>query len=64
MLGGSRPPAHSETDAAAFIKSALTDVLGRERFAGRHTLVVDAGDSAANTLLPLSQLATRRPARG
>lgn len=38
---------------------ALPDVLGadRARFAGKHTLVVGAGHSAANTLLKLSALA-------
>ncbi|MDR2256695.1 MAG: NAD(P)-binding domain-containing protein [Arthrobacter sp.] len=48
-------------DAAAGerILGALPDVLGadRERFAGRHTVVVGAGHSAANTLLKLAQLA-------
>jgi thioredoxin reductase len=48
-------------DAAAGerILGALPDVLGadRERFAGRHTAVVGAGHSAANTLLKLAQLA-------
>jgi thioredoxin reductase len=38
---------------------ALPDVLGadRARFAGKHTLVVGAGHSAANTLLKLAALA-------
>lgn len=41
------------------ISHALPDVLGadRTRFAGRHTLVVGAGHSAANTLLKLAALA-------
>jgi thioredoxin reductase len=41
------------------ISHALPDVLGadRARFAGRHTLVVGAGHSAANTLLKLAVLA-------
>jgi thioredoxin reductase len=41
------------------ISHALPDVLGadRARFAGKHTLVVGAGHSAANTLLKLSALA-------
>jgi hypothetical protein len=41
------------------ISHALPDVLGveRARFAGRHTTVVGAGHSAANTLLNLAALA-------
>ncbi|HEU4807765.1 MAG TPA: FAD-dependent oxidoreductase [Homoserinimonas sp.] len=41
------------------ISHALPDVLGSERarFAGRHTTVVGAGHSAANTLLNLAELA-------
>ncbi|WP_411720280.1 FAD-dependent oxidoreductase [Mycetocola sp.] len=41
------------------ISHALPDVLGadRARFAGKHTLVVGAGHSAANTLLGLAALA-------
>ncbi|MGC5016958.1 FAD-dependent oxidoreductase [Micromonospora sp. DT47] len=59
VLGASGLPAHGETDAAAFLEHALPDVLGadRTRFAGRHTLVVGAGHSAANTLLSLAELA-------
>lgn len=42
---------------------ALPDVLGleRARFAGRHTTVVGAGHSAANTLLALATLAESAP---
>jgi thioredoxin reductase len=45
------------------ITHALPDVLGadRERFAGRHAIVVGAGHSAANTLLKLADLATEAP---
>jgi thioredoxin reductase len=59
VLGASGIPAHGETDCAAYIETALPDVLGRDRdrFAGRHTLVVGAGHSAANTLLALADLA-------
>ncbi len=41
------------------IDHALPDVLGadRHRFAGRHTVIVGAGHSAATTLLALSELA-------
>jgi thioredoxin reductase len=42
---------------------ALPDVLGRDRprFAGRHTTVVGAGHSAANTLIALAELAETEP---
>lgn len=45
------------------VTDALPDVLGRdrERFAGRHTTVVGAGHSAANTLLALVELAREVP---
>ncbi|GAA4606095.1 cation diffusion facilitator CzcD-associated flavoprotein CzcO [Actinoplanes octamycinicus] len=63
VLGASGIPAHGETGAARFITSALPDVLGhdRDRFAGKHTLVVGAGHSAANTLLALTDLAGQHP---
>ncbi|MCS0498566.1 NAD(P)-binding domain-containing protein [Protaetiibacter mangrovi] len=53
-------------DAAAVadqLTHGLPDVLGRdrERFAGRHTVVVGAGHSAANTLIALAQLADEVP---
>ncbi|MEV4656755.1 FAD-dependent oxidoreductase [Micromonospora sp. NPDC049301] len=59
VLGASGLPARGETTVAPFLEHALPDVLGaaRERFAGRHTLVVGAGHSAANTLLSLAELA-------
>ncbi|MGB3909753.1 MAG: NAD(P)-binding domain-containing protein [Pseudolysinimonas sp.] len=45
------------------VTDALPDVLGRDRqrFAGRHTTVVGAGHSAANTLLGLAELARQEP---
>ncbi|TXK19045.1 NAD(P)-binding domain-containing protein [Homoserinibacter sp. GY 40078] len=45
------------------VDPALPDVLGRDRhrYAGRHTLVVGAGHSAANTLLALARLAETDP---
>lgn len=63
VLGAGGLPALGERDAAPFIASALPDVLGadREAFAGRRTLVVGAGHSAANTLLALAELAEREP---
>jgi len=64
VLGSSGLPAHGEREAAAFIDNALPDVLGSERdqYAGKHTLVIGAGHSAANTLLALAQLAAEEPA--
>jgi thioredoxin reductase len=63
VLGSSGIPARGETAAAGFVESALPDVLGadRDRFAGRRTVVVGAGHSAANTLLSLAELATQVP---
>lgn len=51
------------TQIADDVTSALPDVLGRdrERFAGRHTTVVGAGHSAANTILALIELAREHP---
>ena len=50
-------------DIADRVTPALPDVLGRDRalFAGRHTTVVGAGHSAANTLLGLVELARQEP---
>jgi hypothetical protein len=50
-------------EVADLVSHALPDVAGRERirFAGRHTTVVGAGHSAANTLLNLAALAKEEP---
>jgi thioredoxin reductase len=50
-------------DVADKISHALPDVLGAERarFVGKHTVVVGAGHSAANTLLNLAKLAREEP---
>ena len=63
VLGGNGLPAHGETDAAAWVDHALPDVLGadRNRYAGKHTVVVGSGHSAATTLLGLAQLAEQEP---
>jgi thioredoxin reductase len=64
-LGRSGLPAPGETEAAASgcITQRLPAVTGadRDRFAGRHILVVGAGHSAANTLLDLAELAQDDP---
>ncbi|GAA0956146.1 FAD-dependent oxidoreductase [Actinocorallia libanotica] len=62
-LGHSGLPAIGEEAAGAYLTGPLPDVLGRdrERFAGRHTLVVGMGHSAANTLLALAELASQAP---
>ena len=64
-LGASGLPALGEDQAAAagFVTGPLPDVLGadRARFAGRTTLVVGMGHSAANTLVALAQLAREVP---
>ncbi|QTX03581.1 FAD-dependent oxidoreductase [Agromyces archimandritae] len=58
---GLEPLGRAEIEDLA--EPALPDVLGvdRARFAGRHTTVVGAGHSAANTLLALVQLAREAP---
>lgn len=55
-------PAHSD-QVEGNVTHALPDVLGADRtdFAGKHTLVVGAGHSAANTLLKLAALAREVP---
>ncbi len=57
-LGQGGIPAPGETAAAAKIEYGLPEVLGdaKERFAGKHTLVVGAGYSAATVLTQLAQL--------
>ena len=64
-VGGSGLPALGEdaADAAGFLVGPLPDVLARDRarFAGRTTLVIGMGHSAANTLLSLAQLAREEP---
>lgn len=60
---GLAAPGENEALAAGLITAPLPDVAGRDRqrFAGRHTLVVGAGHSAANTLLGLCELAAEAP---
>lgn len=62
-LGGSGLPAPGEGAAADFLVGPLPDVLGRDRarFAGRRTLVVGAGHSAAGTLLALGRVVAEEP---
>lgn len=50
-------------DVADLVVHALPDVLGadRARFAARHTTVVGAGHSAANTVIGLAELAQAEP---
>jgi hypothetical protein len=60
-LGASGLPALGEPDAAARVAYGLPDVLGRDRdrYAGRRTVVVGAGHSAATSLLALAELQRR-----
>lgn len=62
-LGAGGLPALGEQEAGEYLTGPLPDVLGRdrERFAGRRTLVVGMGHSAANTLLALDELARTEP---
>jgi hypothetical protein len=56
-------PAIGEAEAADQVFNGIADVLGthRERYAGKRTLVVGAGHSAANGLLALANLANEVP---
>ncbi|HZF80117.1 MAG TPA: FAD-dependent oxidoreductase, partial [Rubrivivax sp.] len=58
-LGANGLPAIGESEHAAAIAYGIPDVLGnqRSRYAGKRTLVVGAGHSAANALLALAELA-------
>jgi len=64
-LGASGLPAlgEPEAEAAGLLVGPLPDVLGRDRarFAGKRSLVVGMGHSAANTLLDLAELAQEEP---
>ncbi|SOD94388.1 FAD-dependent oxidoreductase [Blastococcus haudaquaticus] len=62
-LGAAGLPAVGEDRVQPWLVGPLPDVLGadRKRFAGRHTLVVGMGHSAANTLLALAQLRQEEP---
>lgn len=62
-LGTSGLPTLGEPESGSFLVGGLPDVLvrDRDRFAGRHTLVVGMGHSAANTLLSLVELAEQAP---
>ncbi|NEM05858.1 FAD-dependent oxidoreductase [Geodermatophilus normandii] len=62
-LGAAGLPAVGEEQAGAWLTGPLPDVLGgdRARFAGRHTLVVGMGHSAATTLLALVRLREEEP---
>ncbi|TXK40040.1 lysine N(6)-hydroxylase/L-ornithine N(5)-oxygenase family protein [Nonomuraea sp. C10] len=63
VMGANGLPAAGEADAGPWIDHALPDVLGAERYryAGRHTVIVGAGHSAATTLLALAELADEEP---
>jgi cation diffusion facilitator CzcD-associated flavoprotein CzcO len=62
-LGANGLPATGEAELQESIFYGIPDVLGqqRERYAGKRTLVVGAGHSAANALLALAELAQRAP---
>lgn len=62
-VGASGLPAIGEQEVAEHIYYGIPDILGdhRSRYAGKRTLVVGAGHSAANALLFLAELATEVP---
>lgn len=63
-LGAGGIAAEGEEAFADRVAYSIPDVLGRDRatYAGRTTVVVGAGHSAANVLLDLTELATTEPA--
>ena len=62
-LGHGGMPAVGEMSGCEWIERRLPDVLGsqRERYAGRHTLVIGGGFSAATNVVALAQLAREAP---
>ena len=62
-LGASGLPADGEAEFRDRIAYGVPDILGRDRhvYAGRKTLVVGSGHSAANALLELARLAENDP---
>ncbi|AZO65534.1 MULTISPECIES: NAD(P)-binding domain-containing protein [unclassified Mesorhizobium] len=62
-VGAGGLPAEGEREFGDRIAYGIPDVLGRDRhvYAGRTTLVVGAGHSAANALLELDRLAETEP---
>lgn len=62
-LGDGGIPARGELAAAREIEYGLADILGERRatYAGRHTLVVGSGSSAATSIVALAALAAEAP---
>ncbi|TGR01008.1 NAD(P)/FAD-dependent oxidoreductase [Mesorhizobium sp. M4B.F.Ca.ET.190.01.1.1] len=62
-LGAGGIPAEGEAEFGSRIAYGIPDVLGRQRhiYAGRTTLVVGSGHSAANSLLELAELIETEP---
>lgn len=62
-LGAAGLPARGEAALRHRIHYGIPDVLGaqRARYAGKTTMVVGAGHSAANSILPLAELAKASP---
>ena len=62
-LGAGGLPAEGEAENAGSLAYGIPDVSGRDRaaYAGRRTIVVGAGYSAANVLLDLAKLARTEP---
>jgi hypothetical protein len=62
-LGQGGIPAAGEAARRGEIEYRLPDVLGRdrERYAGKHTLLIGAGSSAATSVVALAELAKQSP---
>lgn len=59
--GADGVPALGERAAAERISSQVPDRAAAERYAGRHTVVIGAGDSAFNAIHELVQIAAQHP---
>jgi hypothetical protein len=62
-LGAGGIPAIGETRLRSRLEQRLPDILGEQRadYAGRHTLVIGSGHTAATNLVALAELAERVP---
>ncbi|WP_286343512.1 NAD(P)-binding domain-containing protein [Frondihabitans sucicola] len=60
-LGADGLPALGEKAAAAFISDRIPDFHDHDRFAGKHTVVVGSGHSAATAINELTRVAKQHP---
>lgn len=62
-LGGGGVPARGEDSLRELVHYGIPDILGKSRgsYAGKTTMVVGAGHSAANSIIGLAELANHEP---